>query len=107
MYLDKPHVPYEAGSYSILVGHYVKEFGVPVYYDDDYTGDKPPEDLGPAAYLLGHDPETTFMGCLDPDPDKQGPSIFPEGSVIVDPWRKCPPIPGCDVVHYGNTRLEK
>ena len=103
----KPHVPYEAGSYSILVGHYVKEFGVPVYYDDDYTGDKPPEDLGPAAYLLGHDPETTFMGCLDPDPDKQGPSIFPEGSVIIDPWRKCPPIPGCDVIHYGNTRLQK
>ena len=101
----KPHVPYEAGAYSILVGHYVKEFGVPVYYDDDYTGDKPPEDLGPAAYLLGHDPETTFLGCLDPDPDKQGPSIFPEGSVIVDPWRKCPPIAGCDVIHYGNTRI--
>ena len=101
----KPHVPYEAGSYSILVGHYVKEFGVDVYYDDDYTGDKPPSDLGPAAYLLAHDPETTFLGCLDPDPDKQGPSLFPEGSVIIDPWRKCPPIPGCQVVHYGNTRL--
>ena len=104
----KPHVPYEAGSYSILVGHYVeKVFGVPVYYDDDYTGDKPPEDLGPAAYLLGHDPETTFMGCLDPDPDNQGPSMFPEGSVIIDPWRKCPDIPGCTVVHYGNTRHKK
>ena len=104
----KPHVPYEAGSYSILVGHYVeKVFGVPVYYDDDYTGDKPPEDLGPAAYLLGHDPETTFMGCLDPDPDKQGPSMFPEGSVIIDPWRKCPSIAGCQVIHYGNTRLSK
>ena len=101
----KPHVPYEAGSYSLLVGHYVQEFGVPVYYDDDYTGDKPPKDLGPAAYLLGHDPETTFLGCLDPDPDKQGPSIFPEGSIIIDPWRKCPPINGCEVVHYGNTRI--
>ena len=47
------------------------------------------------------------MGCLDPDPDKQGPSIFSEGSVIIDPWRKCPPIPGCEVIHYGNTRLNK
>ena len=103
----KPHVPYEAGSYSLLVGHYVKEFGVDVYYDDDYTGDKPPEDLGPAAYLLGHDPETTFMGCLDPDPDKQGPSMFPKGSIIIDPWRRCPPITGCEVIHYGNTRLKK
>ncbi len=101
----KPHVEYEAGSYSILVGHYVKEFGVDVHYDDDYTGDKPPSDLGSAAYLLAHDPETTFLGCLDPDPDKEGPAIFPKGSVIIDPWRKCPPIAGCDVIHYGNTRL--
>jgi UDPglucose 6-dehydrogenase len=103
----KPHVPYEAGSYSLLVGHYVKEFGVNVYYDDEYTGDKPPENLGAAAYLLAHDPETTFLGCLDPDPDKQEKDIFPEGSTIIDPWRKCPPIAGCDVIHYGNTRLNK
>jgi len=103
----KPHVSYEAGSYSLLVGHYVKEFGVNVYYDDEYTGDKPPENLGAAAYLLAHDPETTFLGCLDPDPDKQEKDIFPEGSTIIDPWRKCPPIAGCDVIHYGNTRLNK
>jgi len=101
----KPHVPYEAGSYSLLVGHYVEKFGVSVYYDDEYTGDKPPEDLGAAAYLLAHDPETTFLDCLDPDPDKQGKDIFPEGSIIIDPWRKCPPIAGCEVVHYGNTRI--
>ena len=102
----KPHVPYEAGSYSLLVGHYVEKiFGTPVYYDDDYTGDKPPDTLGPASYLLAHDPETTFLGCLDPDPNKQGSSLFPEGSVIIDPWRKCPDIPGCTVIHYGNTRL--
>ena len=101
----KPHVPYEAGSYSILVGHYVKEYGTSVYYDDDYTGDKPPSDLGPAAYLLAHDPATTFLGCLDPDPEKNGLASFPEGSVIVDPWRKCPQVPGCEVIHYGNTRI--
>ena len=103
----KPHVEYEAGSYSILVGHYVKKMGVDVYYDDEYTGDKPPADLGAAAYLLGHNPEATFLGCLDPDPDKQDNTIFPEGSVIIDPWRKCPQINGCTVVHYGNTRLGK
>jgi UDPglucose 6-dehydrogenase len=103
----KPHVVYEAGSYSILVGHYVEEMGVDVYYDDEYTGDKPPADLGAAAYLLGHNPEATFLGCLDPDPDKQENTIFPEGSVIIDPWRKCPQINGCTVVHYGNTRLGK
>ena len=102
----KPHVEYEAGSYSILVGHYVKEFGVDVYYEDEYTGDKAP-DVGAAAYLLAHDPETTFLGCLDPDPDKQQKSIFPNGSVIIDPWRKCPDINGCKVIHYGNTRFGK
>ena len=101
----KPHVEYVDGSYSLLVGHYVEKFGVNVYYDDEYTGDKPPADLGAAAYLLAHDPETTFLGCLDPDPDKQEKDVFPEGSVIIDPWRKCPPIVGCEVVHYGNTRL--
>jgi UDPglucose 6-dehydrogenase len=101
----KPHVHYVDGSYSLLVGHYVEKFGVPVYYDDDYTGDKPPEDLGAAAYLLAHDPETTFLGCLDPDPDKQEKDMFPEGSIIIDPWRKCPDIKGCTVIHYGNTRI--
>ena len=101
----KPHVEYEAGSYSILVGHYVEKFGASVFYDDDYTGDKPPSDLGPAAYLLAHDPATTFLGCLDPDPEKNGLASFPEGSVIVDPWRKFPQIPGCEVIHYGNTRI--
>ena len=100
----KPHVEYVDGSYSLLVGHYVEKFGLNVYYDDEYTGDKPPEDLGAAAYLLAHDPETTFLGCLDPDPDKQEKDIFPEGSVIIDPWRKCPPIAGCDVIH---TRIVK
>jgi len=101
----KPHVEYVDGSYSLLVGHYVEKFGVNVYYDDEYTGDKPPADLGAAAYLLAHDPETTFLGCLDPDPDKQEKDVFPEGSIVIDPWRKCPPINGCEVIHYGNTRL--
>ena len=101
----KPHVQYVDGAYSLLVGHYVKEYGVDVYYDDEYSGDKPPENLGAAAYLLAHDPETTFLGCLDPDPDKQEKDIFPEGSIIIDPWRKCPDIKGCTVIHYGNTRI--
>ena len=103
----KPHIHYEDGSYSILIGNYVESLGGVVYYDDEYTGDKPPENLGPASYLLAHDPETTFLGCLDPDPDKQEKSIFLEGSVVIDPWRKCPNISGCTVVHYGNTRFVK
>ncbi len=85
----------------------MESLGGVVYYDDEYTGDKPPENIGPSSYLLAHDPETTFLGCLDPDPDKPEKSIFPEGSVVIDPWRKCPNISGCTVIHYGNTRFVK
>ena len=28
------------------------------------------------------------------------------GSVILDPWRTINDIPGCTVIHYGNTRLQ-
>ena len=101
----KPHVPYEDGSYSILVGHYVKELGMPVYYEDKFTGDKVPEDIGPATFLIAHDPETTFMECLDPNPGKEEKRFFPEGSIIIDPWRKFPKVEGCKVIHYGNTRF--
>ena len=105
----KPHVPYEEGSYSVLVAHFVKEMKVEVYFEDEYTGDKVPENLGPAAYLIAHDPETTFLGCLDPNPNadsiKKLQSLFPKGSVIIDPWRKCQKIEGCEVIHYGNTRI--
>ena len=100
----KPHVPYEEGSYSILVGHYVEKFGKSLFYHDEFTGDKYPEDLGPATFLLAHDPETTFLDCLDPDPNKKSSFIFPDGSYIVDPWRKHPPVQNCKVIHYGNTR---
>jgi len=101
----KPHVPYEEGSYSILVGYYVKSFGVSLYYNDDYTGDKYPKDIGAATFLLAHDPQTTFLNCLDPNPIASNSYQFPKGSVIVDPWRKCGAIADCEVIHYGNTRI--
>lgn len=102
----KPHVPYVDGSYSILVGHYVKEYGIDVFYEDKFTGDKAPENIGPATFLIAHDPETTFLECLDPNPNTKQRKIFPKGSIIVDPWRKFPEIDGCTVIHYGNTRFQ-
>ena len=77
----KPGVPYTDGSYSLLVGHYLDE----VYYDEE------PNINGPVVYLLGH---RKMFNDYE----------FRKGSLIVDPWRECPDIDGCSVIHYGNTR---
>lgn len=79
----KPNVNYVDGSSSILVGHYIEEQGLSVQFDL-----KTPI-LG--VYLLAH------MG-KDHDYD------FPEGSVILDPWRSFTTNKNIKVVHYGNTR---
>lgn len=79
----KPRVPYLEGSSSMLVGSYLKS--KPVY---------DPEVLLQGVYLLGHKDE--FVGLK-----------FPEGSVVLDPWRQYKdPTGKVRVVHYGNTRKE-
>ena len=94
----KPHVPYTNGSYSLLIGHYVEKAGRTLYYKDEHTGDTPPKALGKAVYLLAHNPNVTY------GTDDTSKYDFPEGSIIVDPWRQCPQLEGCTVVEYGNTR---
>lgn len=76
----KPGTDLTDGSYSLLVGHYVKALGGTVDYD---TFDPPAR-----TYLLGH--RDRFHGCR-----------YTEGSTIVDPWGDCPDIDGCEVYHYG------
>lgn len=64
----KPGVPYEDGSPSMLVGEYCAHYGskkIPIY---------DPETPIKAVYLLGH---------INSFHDYK----FPDGSVIVDPWR--------------------
>ena len=81
----KPDVDYLDGSSSILTGRYCERFGskFKVIYD--------PEKPIKAVYLLGH------MG-------KHHDYDFPEGSVVVDPWRSFETDKYIKVVHYGNTR---
>jgi len=120
----KPMVPYEAGSSSMLVGHYVQELGGTLYYYDEQTGDIPPAEVlsQPAVYLLAHNPQVTYGEQLDTVPGWYGNHTttgeeasfittangsnlgFAEGSVVIDPWRKTPEAPGITVIHYGNTR---
>lgn len=74
----KPGVDYLEGSTSIMVGYYLEQQGYKVTYDSIDSQ---------AVYLLGH-----YDMFVD--------TVFPTGSVILDPWRQ-----RTDAVHYGNTRL--
>ena len=123
----KPLVPYEAGSSSMLVGHYIQSMGCELYYFDELTNDYPPSNLGPAVFLLAHNPEITYGDQLDFVNDwykKSNHAIttsdqaltiatangteldFPKGSIVVDPWRRIPPLNQVRVIHYGNTRVD-
>ena len=123
----KPLVEYEAGSSSMLVGHYIQQAGFELHYYDEQTGDMPPQEIldSPAVYLLAHNPEVTYGEQLDTVPgwyDNHNVSgcdtalavktgngtelTFAPGSIVLDPWRKTPDIADVQVVHYGNTRRE-
>jgi UDPglucose 6-dehydrogenase len=104
----KPDVPYCIGSYSTLVGHYVKQAGFEVRYLDPLADD--PIDVVteltvPAVILWAHDRKITYEYTGD-QPETEPYCKIPQGSVIVDPWRKMGDIIGLTVVHYGNTRTK-
>jgi UDPglucose 6-dehydrogenase len=106
----KPNVPYCIGSYSTLVGHYVKQLGFSVRYVDplaDDTVEVVSELIGPCVILWAHNSRITYdyTGTVHQEETKPYCEIYP-GSVIVDPWRTLPlDMPGIRVIHYGNTRL--
>jgi UDPglucose 6-dehydrogenase len=102
----KPNVPYCIGSYSTLVGHYVKSAGHRVYYVDplaDDTTDVVVDFDRPAVILMAHNRQITYgyTGTQAEDPDY---FKFQAGSVVVDPWRSIPQRSDIKVIHYGNTR---
>jgi UDPglucose 6-dehydrogenase len=100
----KPNVKYIDGSYSILVGHYVKQHGQKLFYHDPLCGENGPETNGPYTYLIAHNPETSFLLSKRPTEGEDITIAFQPGSTIIDPWRKMDNIDNCTVVHYGNTR---
>jgi UDPglucose 6-dehydrogenase len=104
----KPDVPYCIGSYSTLVGHYIKEAGFEVRYLDPLADD--PTDVvteltGPAVILWAHDRKITYEYTGD-QLETEPYCEIPRGSVVVDPWRKLSDMVGLTVVHYGNTRTK-
>ena len=103
----KPDVPYCIGSYSTLVGHYVKELGRTVKYIDPLADDPTDvvSDLGgePHVVLWAHNRKITYEYTGD-QVDTQPYCDIPQGSVIVDPWRKLALTGRHTIIHYGNTR---
>jgi UDPglucose 6-dehydrogenase len=102
----KPDVPYCIGSYSTLIGHYIKEAGRTVKYLDplaDDDSDVISSVKGPVVLLMAHNRQITYGYTGDVRDDTFYSSIE-AGSTIVDPWRKMIDMAGYTIIHYGNTR---
>jgi UDPglucose 6-dehydrogenase len=99
----KPMVSYTDGSYSLLVGYYCELLGHKVLYIDPCTGDQPTI-IDPSVILLAHSSETTYR-YLNTGHTNDLYCEIPEGSIIVDPWRRFHSEKHI-VLHYGNTRLK-
>lgn len=102
----KPDVEYCIGSYSTLVGHYIKEQGKQVVYVDPLADDKLEcvDDVdNKAVVLMAHNRVITYGYTGDTEAQKFYYDIKP-GSVIVDPWRQLETTDTYEVLHYGNTR---
>jgi UDPglucose 6-dehydrogenase len=103
----KPDVPYCIGSYSTLVGHYVKQAGLPVVYVDplaDNRDEVVDEVTTPAVFLWAHNRKITYEYTGEQQDTLPYCDIKP-GSVVVDPWRKLSQkVDGIQIIHYGNTR---
>ena len=104
----KPDVEYCIGSYSTLVGFYVKEAGLPVIYVDPLADDMnevvPAVDY-PAVFLWAHNRKITYEYTGEQQDTKPYCEIK-AGSIIVDPWRKLTSTDSVKVIHYGNTRVQ-
>lgn len=102
----KPDVEYCIGSYSTLVGHYIEQEGRSVVYIDPLADNKDnvvDRVEGPTIFLWAHDRQITYEYTGEQDKTKPYCEI-PDGSMIVDPWRKLKSTDAVEVVHYGNTR---
>lgn len=100
----KPNVPYLEGSYSMLIASFLEAEGIKPEYVDPQTGDERSTD-GPAVFLMAHSASTTYEYTGNSHEDKLYCDI-PDGSVVVDPWRKFEKREGIAVFHYGNTRKQ-
>jgi UDPglucose 6-dehydrogenase len=99
----KPLVSYTEGSYSLLVAYFIREQCREVGFVDPLTGDARQSIQG--VILLAHAASVTYEQPAQANSARLY-CEFEHGSVVVDPWRMIreEDVPGCTVVHYGNTR---
>lgn len=90
----KPNVPYTNGSASMLVGHYIEQYGGKVNYYDVHTGDNDLKQDWTHVYLIGYwDNYVKQISLEDP------------AVVVIDPWRQATSkLSTGEIIHYGDTR---
>lgn len=98
----KPNVAYTEGSYSLLVGYYLKEMAIDPVYIDPLTEESNPTSVK-GCILLAHNQQVTYGYAGVTDTQPLYCTIEP-GSVVIDPWRRYSAGPDIRVIHYGNTR---
>ena len=99
----KPNVAYLEGSYSLLVGYYLKQMGIdPVYLDPLTEESLPASVLG--CVLMAHNQQITY-GYAGVDQEQNLYCEIEDGSIVIDPWRKFTTTKNIQVIHYGNTRV--
>jgi UDPglucose 6-dehydrogenase len=99
----KPNVPYTDGSYSLLVGHYIRELtGTDPVYIDPLTGDSVSEPVV-GVVLMAHNASVTYG--YTGEQQQEVYCDIQDGSIVVDPWRTYTNAnKNIKVIHYGNTR---
>ena len=101
----KPGIDILDGSYSLLVGHYLGEWGWDVNYIDPLTEDSVPTSVY-GVILLAHNAGITY-DYIDQHSKLREQKLYCEiedESIIVDPWRSYRTDKNITVIHYGNTR---
>ena len=100
----KPDVTFTEGSYSLLVGHYLKEMGITPFYIDPLTEKTNPDSIK-GVVLLAHNKQITY-GYAGVTGTQSLYCTIEDGSTVIDPWRQFPiDTPNIKVIHYGNTRI--
>jgi UDPglucose 6-dehydrogenase len=99
----KPDVAYLEGSYSLLIGHYLEEFGASPIYIDPLTEGKFTGSVT-GVVLLAHNRKITYGYAGEANEQELYCEIAP-GCVIIDPWRQYSTTRAdIKVIHYGNSR---
>ena len=102
----KPGVPYIEGSYSLLIGHFIHEFGFGLTYIDPLTETNTPTSIKGIVLMAHHAPTSYSHSHIIGSETQKFYCSFEPGSVILDIWRtlQSEDVPLCTIIHYGNTR---